>query len=45
MHKRPGHQSANPRHRDPKLTYRPKMAAFKGLLKLNFIEITHRAIN
>ena len=41
MHKRSGHYSDNPRYRDPKLTYRPTMAAFEGLLKLNFIEITH----
>ena len=41
MHKRSGHYSDNPRYRDPKLTYRPTMAAFEGLLNLNFIEITH----
>ena len=41
MHKRSVHYSGNPRYRDPKLTYRPTMAAFEGLLKLNFIEITH----
>ena len=41
MHKRSGHYSDNPRYRDPKLTYRPTMAAFEGLLTLNFIEITH----
>ena len=41
MHKRSGHYSDNPRYRDPNLTYRPTMAAFEGLLNLNFIEITH----
>ena len=41
MHKRSGHYSDNPRYRDPKLTYGPTMAAFEGLLNLNFIKITH----
>ena len=41
MHKRCGHYSDNPRYREPKLMYRPTMAAFEGLLTLNFIEITH----
>ena len=36
MHKRSGHYSDNPRYRDPKLTYRPTMAAFEGLLNLTF---------
>ena len=35
IHKRSGHFSENPRYRDPKLTYRPTMAAFEGLLNLN----------
>ena len=39
MHKRSGHYSDNPRYRNPKLTYRPTMAAFEGLLKLTSLKL------
>lgn len=40
IHKRSGHYSENPRYRDPQLTYRQTMAAYEGLLRLGFIEVT-----
>ena len=41
INKRAGFYSENPRYRDPLLTYRQMIAAFDGLLLLDFIEITH----
>ena len=41
INKRAGFYSENPRYRDPLLTYRQMIAAFDGLLVLDFIEITH----
>ncbi len=38
--KRSGYYSENPRYRDPLLTYKQTMAAYEGLLKLGFIEVT-----
>lgn len=40
INKRSGWYSENPRYRDPLLTYKQMMAAFDGLLKLGFIEVT-----
>ena len=41
INKRAGFYSENPRYRDPLLTYRQMIAAFDGLVLLDFIEITH----
>ena len=41
INKRAGYYSENPRYRDPLLTYRQMIAAFDGLLLLDFIEVTH----
>jgi len=40
INKRSGYYSENPRYRDPLLTYKQTIAAFDGLEKLGFIEIT-----
>ena len=40
INKRSGHYSENPRYRDPLLTYKQTIAAFNGLEKLGFIEVT-----
>ena len=39
INKRSGYYSENPRYRDPLLTYKQTIAAFKGLEKLGFIEV------
>jgi len=41
INRRSGYYSENERYRDKLLTYRQVMAAFEGLLKLGFIEVTH----
>ncbi|NCV67788.1 MAG: hypothetical protein EBW61_08400 [Rhodobacteraceae bacterium] len=40
INKRSGYYSENPRYRDPLLTYKQTIAAFNGLEKLGFIEVT-----
>ena len=40
INRRSGYYSENERYRDKLLTYRQVMAAFEGLLKLGFIEVT-----
>ena len=42
INKRSGYYSENPRYRDPLLTYKQTIAAFDGLEKLGFIEVTQR---
>ena len=42
INRRSGYYSENERYRDKLLTYRQVMAAFEGLLKLGFIEVTHK---
>ena len=38
--KRSGYYSEQPRYRNPALTYKQTMAAYEGLLRLDFIEVT-----
>ena len=40
INRRSGYYSENPRYRDPHLTYKQTIAAFKGFQKLGFIEVT-----
>jgi hypothetical protein len=44
INKRAGYYSENPRYRDPLLTFRQMIAAFNGLLHLDFIEVTHEGV-
>lgn len=42
INKRSGYYSENPRYRDTLLTYKQTMAAFDGLERLRFIEVTQK---
>ena len=42
INKRIGYYSENERYRDKLLTYRQVMAAYNGLLRIGFIEVTQK---
>ena len=45
INKRNGYYSENKRYRDKLLTYRQVMAAYNGLLRIDFIEVTQEGYN